>query len=72
MAGTAWDSFSTMLDTFYETREQQERVRQKGQDLLRMGFWLRSRDAAACAELERAGRWYDPDRIEWEVRLRAL
>lgn len=44
----------------------------QGQDLLRMGFWLRSRDAAACAELERAGRWYDPDRIEWEVRLRAL
>ena len=35
MEGAAWDSFSAMLDAFYETREQQERVRQKGQDLLR-------------------------------------
>ena len=35
MEGAAWDSFSDMLDAFYETREQQERVRQKGQDLLR-------------------------------------
>lgn len=33
--GTVWDSFSSMLDAFYETREQLERVRQKGQDLQR-------------------------------------
>ena len=43
MAGTAWDNFSTMLDTFYETREQQERVRQKGQDLLRTASNARDR-----------------------------
>ncbi len=43
MAGTAWDNFSTMLDTFYETREHQERVRQKGQDLLRTASNARDR-----------------------------
>lgn len=32
---TAWAAFSPMLDAFYETREQQERVRQRGQDLQR-------------------------------------
>lgn len=44
----------------------------QGQDLLRMGFWLRSRDAAGCEALRAAGQWYDPERIEWSVRLRAL
>ena len=43
MEGTAWESFSAMLDTFYETREQQERVRQKGQDLLRTASNARDR-----------------------------
>ena len=43
MEGAAWDSFSAMLDTFYETREQQERVRQKGQDLLRTASNARDR-----------------------------
>lgn len=43
-----------------------------GQDLLRMGFWLKNRDAAGCEALLAAGRWYDPERIRWEIRLRAL
>ncbi len=33
--GSAHESFSPMLDSFYETRDQIERVRQKGQDLQR-------------------------------------
>ena len=43
MEGAAWDSFSSLLDAFYETREQQERVRQKGQDLLRTASNARDR-----------------------------
>lgn len=43
MIGTAQDSFSSLLDQFYETREQQERVRQKGQDLLRTATNARDR-----------------------------
>ena len=43
MEGAVWDSFSAMLDAFYETREQQERVRQKGQDLLRTATSARDR-----------------------------
>lgn len=43
MEGASWDSFSDMLDTFYETKEQQERVRQKGQDLLRTAANARDR-----------------------------
>ena len=38
-----FDSFSTMLDTFYEGREQADRVRQKGQDLLRTATSARDR-----------------------------
>lgn len=41
--GAVWDSFSPMLDTFYETREQLERVRQKGQDLQRCATLARDR-----------------------------
>ena len=43
MEGAAWDSFSDMLDAFYETREQQERVRQRGADLLRTATTARDR-----------------------------
>ena len=39
----AWESFSPMLDAFYETREQIERVRQKGQDLQRCAGAARDR-----------------------------
>ena len=41
--GEAFDTFSQMLDTFYETREQQERVRQKGHDLLKAATTARDR-----------------------------
>ena len=37
------DSFSQMLDTFYEAREQQERVRQRGADLIRTATTARDR-----------------------------
>lgn len=38
-----FDSFSTMLDSFYEGREQADRVRQKGQDLLKTATSARDR-----------------------------
>ena len=38
-----WDSFSALLDAFYETKEQLERVRQKGQDLQRAATNARDR-----------------------------
>lgn len=41
--GADWESFSSMLDTFYETREQIERIRQKGQDLQRCAAGARDR-----------------------------
>lgn len=44
----------------------------QGQDLLRMGFWLRGRDAAACDALLAAKSFYQPSRVRWQVRLRAL
>ena len=37
------DSFSRMLDEFYEAREQQERVRQRGADLIRTATTARDR-----------------------------
>jgi len=37
------DTFSALLDTFYEKREQQERIRQKGQDLQRTATAARDR-----------------------------
>jgi len=41
--GESWESFSPMLDAFYETREQIERVRQKGQDLQKCASGARDR-----------------------------
>jgi predicted ribosome quality control (RQC) complex YloA/Tae2 family protein len=38
-----YDSFSTLMDDFYEAREQQERVRQRGQDLIRTATGARDR-----------------------------
>lgn len=43
MAVEMWDAFSPMLDAFYETREQIERVRQRGQDLRRAAANARDR-----------------------------
>lgn len=37
------DSFCTMLDTFFEARERQERARQRGQDLIRLTTNARDR-----------------------------
>lgn len=44
----------------------------QGCDLLRLGFWLRARDAAACDALLEKGNFYQASRVRWEVRLRAL
>ena len=41
--GESWEAFSPMLDAFYETREQIERVRQKGQDLQKCASGARDR-----------------------------
>lgn len=41
--GMTWESFSPMLDAFYETREMIERIRQKGQDLQRCASSARDR-----------------------------
>ena len=38
-----WESFSAMLDGFYEARERQERVRQRGADLIRTATTARDR-----------------------------
>ena len=43
MEGAPWDAFSPMLDAFYETREQLERVRQRGADLQRAASSARDR-----------------------------
>ena len=39
----AYDSFSALLDAFYEARERQERTRQRGADLLRAASTARDR-----------------------------
>lgn len=43
MESVPCDSFSRMLDEFYEAREQQERVRQRGADLIRTATTARDR-----------------------------
>ncbi len=48
MEGAPWDAFSPMLDAFYETREQLERIRQRGADLQRAASSARDR---ACRKL---------------------
>ena len=63
------ESFGTLLDEFYETRETQERVRQKGQDLIRLVTNARDRAArkiaaqekelASAADREHLRRWGD-------------
>ena len=49
----ARDSFSQLLDSFYADRERQERIRQKGQDLLRTVTAARDRAARKLANQER-------------------
>ena len=58
-----YDTFSHLLDDFYEKREQAERVRQKGQDLLKTATTARDRvrrklaaqekELAACLDRDR-------------------
>lgn len=40
---TTYDSFSALLDDFYESREREERIRQRGQDLVRTATTARDR-----------------------------
>lgn len=47
-----YPSFSALLDAFYEERERQDRVRQKGQDLLRTASTARDRAARKLAAQE--------------------
>ncbi len=61
------DTFSALLDTYFETREQQERVRQRGQDLLRCATTARDRVARKLAMQEK--ELAETERRE-ELRLR--
>jgi len=47
------ESFSRLLDSFFETRERQERIRQKGQDLLKTATAARDRLARKLAIQEK-------------------
>ena len=51
--GEGFDTFSELLDTFYETRERQERIRQKGHDLLKAASTARDRVARKLSVQEK-------------------
>lgn len=53
MEQTHYDSFSALMDDFYEAREKQERVRQRGQDLIRTASTARDRLARKLAIQEK-------------------
>ena len=60
----AWDAFSPMLDAFYETREQIERVRQRGADLQRTASNARDRAKRKLALQEKEyAQTQDRDRL---------
>ncbi len=64
MEGAPWDAFSPMLDAFYETREQLERVRQRGQDLHRAAANARDRAKRKLALQEKEyAQTQDRDRL---------
>ncbi len=48
-----YESFSTLLDDFYETREQEERARQRGADLIRTATTARDRLRRKLSQQER-------------------
>lgn len=50
---TVYPSFSALMDRFYEQRENQERIRQKGQDLIRSVTNARDRTARKIANQRR-------------------
>lgn len=65
-----WDSFSALLDAFYETKEQLERVRQKGQDLQRAATNARDRIRRKLALQEKEyARTQDRDRLRLSGEL---
>ena len=51
--GQAFDTFSQLLDAFYATRERQERLRQRGHDLLKAASTARDRVARKLAVQEK-------------------
>ena len=62
--GAPWESFSAMLDVFYEKREQAERVRQRGQDLQRSAATARDRVRRKLALQEKEySQTQDRDRL---------
>ncbi len=64
MEGAPWDDFSSMLDAFYEKREQMERVRQQGADLQRAAANARDRAVRKLALQEKEyERTQDRDRL---------
>ena len=64
MEGQPWEAFSPMLDAFYETREQIERVRQRGADLQRTASNARDRARRKLALQEKEyAQTQDRDRL---------
>ncbi|MDE7245902.1 MAG: NFACT family protein [Oscillospiraceae bacterium] len=64
MTGEAWTEFSPMLDAFYETREQIERVRQRGQTLQKAAANARDRAVRKLALQEKEyAQTQDRDRL---------
>ena len=64
MTGEAWEKFSPMLDAFYETREQLERVRQRGQSLQKAASNARDRSVRKLALQEKEyAQTQDRDRL---------
>jgi len=51
--GEGFETFSELLDIFYESREKQERIRQKGQTLLKAATTARDRTARKVALQEK-------------------
>ena len=51
--GEEFETFSMLLDAFYEARERQERIRQKGRDLLKAASTARDRAVRKLAAQER-------------------
>lgn len=64
MTGQPWETFSPMLDAFYETREQIERVRQRGQALQKAAANARDRAVRKLAMQEKEyAQTQDRDRL---------
>lgn len=70
LEGQRWEAFSSMLDAFYETREQLERVRQRGQDLQRAALNARDRAKRKLALQEKEyAQTQDRDRLRLSGEL---